>query len=116
MVKYCEVRTLGWRSGPDPRLAALSLDGRALVLSRDVVRTAEAIRAHSAGDSAQYPEFCATLERLAAFLLPLLERTPPSIEGENTTPGIVVTAAPCAALQPRALPHSLSVGGFDQTS
>jgi phytoene dehydrogenase-like protein len=69
---------------PDPRLAALSLDGRPLVLSRDVARTAEAIRAHSAGDAAQYPEFCATLERLAAFLLPLLERTPPSIDAPGT--------------------------------
>ncbi|HEX2456262.1 MAG TPA: FAD-dependent oxidoreductase, partial [Vicinamibacterales bacterium] len=64
---------------PDPRLVALSDDGRPLVLWRDVARTAEAIRAHSPSDAAQYPEFCATLERLAAFLLPLLERTPPSI-------------------------------------
>ena len=31
-------------------------------------------------------------------------------------PGIAVSAAPCAALQPRAVPHSRSAAGFDHTS
>ena len=65
---------------PDPRLVALCPDGRALVMSNDPGRTAEAIRAFSADDAARYPEFCRTLERLAAFLAPLLDRTPPSID------------------------------------
>jgi phytoene dehydrogenase-like protein len=65
---------------PDPRLVALSPDGHALVLSQDVARTAEALRAFSTDDAAKYPEFCGTLERLAAFLRPLLDRTPPSID------------------------------------
>jgi phytoene dehydrogenase-like protein len=66
---------------PDPRLVALSPDGRAMVFSADPGRTSEAIRAHSAADAAKYPEFCAVLERLAAFLRPILEKTPPSLDG-----------------------------------
>jgi phytoene dehydrogenase-like protein len=65
---------------PDPRLVALSPDGPALVFSHDVARTAEAIRAHSETDAARYPEFCQVLERIASFLLPSLERTPPAID------------------------------------
>ena len=66
---------------PDPRIVALSPQGRALVLSADQARTVEAIKAHSPQDAARYPEFCGALERLGAFLLPLLERTPPSLDG-----------------------------------
>jgi phytoene dehydrogenase-like protein len=65
---------------PDPRLVALSPGGRPLVLSTDVARSTESIRLHSAQDADRYPEFCATLERLAAFILPLLERTPPALD------------------------------------
>jgi phytoene dehydrogenase-like protein len=65
---------------PDPRLVALSPDGRPLVLSNDVTRSIEAIRAHSADDATRYPEFIAALERLGTFLLRLLEQTPPSLE------------------------------------
>ena len=67
---------------PDPRLLALSSNGRPLVLSTDVARSAESIRTHAAQDADRYPDFCATLDRLGAFLLPLLERTPPPL----TTP------------------------------
>lgn len=65
---------------PDPRLVALSPDGRPLVMSRDIARTVEAIRAFSASDASKYAEFCGVLERLGAFLAPVLERTPPSID------------------------------------
>ena len=65
---------------PDPRLVALSPGGRPLVLSTDVARSTESIRLHSVPDADRYPEFCATLERLAAFILPLLERTPPALD------------------------------------
>ena len=41
---------------------------------------AEAIRAHSADDAERYPDFVAALERLGAFLLRLLEQTPPSLD------------------------------------
>jgi phytoene dehydrogenase-like protein len=66
---------------PDPRLVSLSPDGRALTLSRDVSRTAEAIRAFSESDAAKYPEFCGVLERLGGFLAEILETTPPSLDG-----------------------------------
>ena len=66
---------------PEPRLVALSLDGRPLVFSNDQARTVEALRAQSPADATQYVEFSRTLDRLGAFLLPLLERTPPSLDG-----------------------------------
>ncbi|MCA1650523.1 MAG: NAD(P)/FAD-dependent oxidoreductase [Acidobacteria bacterium] len=65
---------------PDPRLVALSPVGRALPFSTDRHRTADAIRPLSATDAERYPDFCATLERLGAFLAPLLEMTPPSLD------------------------------------
>ena len=65
---------------PDPRLVALSPGGRPLVLSTDVGRSADAIRLHSSHDADRYPDFCTTLERLAAFILPFLERTPPALD------------------------------------
>src|SRR6059058_3462999 len=38
-------------------------------------------------------------------------RSPPSFDGEKTTPGITVTAENCAPLQPRpGLPHSGTAG------
>jgi phytoene dehydrogenase-like protein len=64
---------------PDPRLVALSPDGRALVFSTDAARTAESIGAFSMKDAARYPDFCAALARLGAFLSPILEATPPSL-------------------------------------
>jgi phytoene dehydrogenase-like protein len=66
---------------PDPRLVALLPQGRPLVLSNDVGRSVEGIKAHSAEDAARYPDFCGALERIGAFLLPLLEQTPPSLDG-----------------------------------
>jgi phytoene dehydrogenase-like protein len=65
---------------PDPRLTALEPNGRALVFSTDAARTAEAIRPFSASDAAKYSEFSQVLRRLGAFLAPLLEMTPPSID------------------------------------
>jgi phytoene dehydrogenase-like protein len=66
---------------PDPRLVALSPNGRAIVFCNDHARTVEGLRAHSSADAAIYLEFCGVLERLGAFLLPILERTPPSLDG-----------------------------------
>jgi phytoene dehydrogenase-like protein len=68
---------------PDPRLVSLGTDGRALVFSTDPGRTAEAIRPFSAKDAAKYPEFCATLERVGAFLGDLVGMTPPSIDAPS---------------------------------
>jgi phytoene dehydrogenase-like protein len=65
---------------PEPRLVALSPDGRALAFSADIGRTAEAIGAFSRTDAKRYPEFCETLRRLGAFLSSLFDMTPPSID------------------------------------
>ena len=65
---------------PDPRLVALSPDGRALSFSADIGRTAEAIGAFSQNDARRYPEFCETLRRLGVFLSGLFDLTPPSID------------------------------------
>jgi phytoene dehydrogenase-like protein len=64
---------------PDPRLVALTPEGRVLPFSQDVARTTDAIRTFSAKDADRYPEFCATMDRLGRFLSPLLETTPPSL-------------------------------------
>jgi phytoene dehydrogenase-like protein len=66
---------------PDPRLVTLSPDGHALAFSTDVARTVDAIRPVSSADAAAYPEFCATLARLGAFLSDILDTTPPSLDG-----------------------------------
>jgi phytoene dehydrogenase-like protein len=66
---------------PDPRLVALSPGGAALRFFRDAARTADAIRPLSETDAAHYPDFCDALGKLGAFLAPLLEMTPPSLDG-----------------------------------
>lgn len=68
---------------PDPRLVALSTDGRALVFSTDAARTAEAIRPFSARDAARFPEFSAALARAGQFLAELVDMTPPSIDAPS---------------------------------
>lgn len=64
---------------PDPRLIALSADGRALPFATDVERAAAAIRSFSESDAERYPEFCQTVSRLGAFISPLLESPPPAL-------------------------------------
>ena len=68
---------------PDPCLTALHPDGPPLAFSRDPARTADAIRTRSAADASRYPDVCATFERLGAFLAPLLDRMPPSIDAPS---------------------------------
>jgi phytoene dehydrogenase-like protein len=65
---------------PDPRLVAISPDGRPLAFSIDHARTAESIRALSSKDANRYEDFCATMARLGTFLSGLLESTPPSLD------------------------------------
>jgi phytoene dehydrogenase-like protein len=65
---------------PDPRVVAVSPDGRALAFSTDRTRTIEAIRPFSDRDAASYAGFCDALERIGGFLAPMLEMTPPSID------------------------------------
>jgi phytoene dehydrogenase-like protein len=65
---------------PDPRLLALAPNGPPLVLSRDVPRTVDAIRQHWPADAPRYAEFADLLLRFGGFLLPILDRTPPSLD------------------------------------
>ena len=69
---------------PDPRLIALSADGRALSFATDLAKTQQAIRGFSEADAAKYADFAATLQRLAGFLEGLLEMTPPSLDEPGT--------------------------------
>jgi phytoene dehydrogenase-like protein len=68
---------------PDVRVAAVTPDGRALRLFRDMGRTIESIRAFSTDDADRYAEFASTLERIGGFLRPLLESTPPSLDRQS---------------------------------
>jgi phytoene dehydrogenase-like protein len=70
---------------PDPRLVALSPDGRALALSTDVGRTADAIRPFSSSDAGRYADFCAALAKLGAFFGALGDRTPPSLSPSSAS-------------------------------
>ena len=65
---------------PDPYLFAPLLDGRSLLLSRDVEATANSIAAFSSEDARRYPEFCATLGRVRALTGDVMANTPPDIE------------------------------------
>jgi phytoene dehydrogenase-like protein len=65
---------------PDARLVTLTPDGRALAFSTDENRTLDSIRAFSPEDAARYPDFRQALERIAGFLGPLLEQTPPPLD------------------------------------
>jgi phytoene dehydrogenase-like protein len=65
---------------PDPYLFAPLADGRRLLLSRDVAASASSIAAFSADDALRYPEFCATLDRIRAFMNGVMASTPPDIE------------------------------------
>lgn len=64
---------------PDPRVVALSPDGRTLALSTDIGRTVDAIAPFSSADAGRYPDFCAALAKLGAFFGALGDRTPPSL-------------------------------------
>jgi phytoene dehydrogenase-like protein len=65
---------------PDPYLFAPHPDGRSLLLSRDVDASVSSIAAFSANDARRYPEFCATLARIRAFVGGVMASTPPDIE------------------------------------
>jgi phytoene dehydrogenase-like protein len=66
--------------GPEVRVFAPSLDGRAVVLWSDVARTADGLRSLSSADAERYPGFDRLVRSLAGFLGELAARTPPDIE------------------------------------
>jgi phytoene dehydrogenase-like protein len=65
---------------PEPRVFAPLPDGRGLSLFGDPARSASEVGRFSPKDAARYPEFHASLGRLAAVLGRLLELTPPDVE------------------------------------
>lgn len=62
------------------RLFAPSLDGRALVLDRDLAQSAEGVARFSKQDARRLVEFEQVLGRMAAVIRPLLLETPPPID------------------------------------
>src|SRR5262249_48696252 len=68
---------------PDPRLFAPSHDGRALLMFNDHASTAKSINQFSKRDAAAYPEFAATLTKLAKIIENILEMSPPSIDSPS---------------------------------
>src|SRR5205814_5763666 len=61
----------------DPRLVALSPDGRSAAFHTDTQKTAAELARFSEKDAARYPELIASLGRISAVLAPLLVSTPP---------------------------------------
>jgi phytoene dehydrogenase-like protein len=65
---------------PDPYLVAPSPDGRAIAFSRDPSQTATSIAAFSQRDAQRYPEFQASLTRIARLLERVQDGPPPDID------------------------------------
>jgi len=66
--------------GPDVRVFAPGMDGRAIVLWGDNERTAAGLRDRSAHDADAYAGFDRLVRSLSGFLAELAGRTPPDIE------------------------------------
>ena len=64
---------------PAVRVFAPDLDGRALRIYEDPVRTTEELKQLSGADSASYPAFVESFNRISAVLAPLMTMTPPDI-------------------------------------
>src|SRR5439155_3301403 len=65
---------------PEVAVTALSPDGTALILYRDIERAAQEIAKFSAADAAKYREFQPALEKAARVIGKTLALTPPEIE------------------------------------
>src|SRR6476646_12254807 len=65
---------------PEVCVTALSPDGRALSLYKDVGKSAQEISAFSQKDSAKYPEFAQSLGKIAKVIADALATTPPDID------------------------------------
>ncbi len=69
----------------DAQVFAPGTDGRALVLYRDVRRSAESIRAFSTKDAEAYPAYRDAIERISSVIASLFAITPPSIDSPTTS-------------------------------
>jgi len=68
---------------PDPWITAPLEAGGTLELSRDIERSAEAIRRISPADAVKWPEFCRRMRTLAGVLERLYLAPPPDIESND---------------------------------
>src|SRR5881394_1321388 len=69
---------------PDVSVTALSPDGRALILYRDIERAVQEIAKFSEADAAKYREFQPALEKASRVIGKSLSQTPPEIERPTT--------------------------------
>ncbi len=65
---------------PEPRVVALSCDGRALPLYSELARSAQEIARFSKRDAEKYVEFQSVLNRLVEVIRRLMSQTPPAID------------------------------------
>jgi phytoene dehydrogenase-like protein len=65
---------------PETCVTTLSPDGRALSLSRDTNKSAEAVAGFSQKDAAKYPEFEQSLGKISKVIAEALATTPPDID------------------------------------
>ena len=65
---------------PEVQLFAPNLDGPPVVLREDTSATSDGLRSLSTDDSAKYPEFLDSFQKVGAVLRPLLTMTPPDID------------------------------------
>src|ERR671918_1000455 len=80
VVRDLRLHDFGYEAIPlDPAFATMASGGRPIFFFNDLARTRASIEPHSPRDAAAYPEFEALLERLSAFLRPLLLRPPPAL-------------------------------------
>ncbi len=78
-----EKHDLKWIT-PDVCVTALSPDGRALSLYKDVKKSAQEIAAFSQKDAAKYPEFAQSLGKIAKVIGEALATTPPDIDSPSS--------------------------------
>ncbi len=78
LIAELDLETHGLRiDHPDPWITAPLPGGGRLELSRDIAKSAAAIRRISPADAAKWPEFCARMRRLAGVLEALYVQQPP---------------------------------------
>jgi phytoene dehydrogenase-like protein len=65
---------------PEVAVTALSPDGRALILYKDVTRAAQEVGKFSAKDAERYPVFQQSLEKIGRVISDALKLTPPNID------------------------------------
>jgi phytoene dehydrogenase-like protein len=84
VAKDLELETHGLRLlAADPRLVALSPDGRAAAFHTDAAKTSAELSRFSRKDAEKYPELVASLAKIAGVLGPLLASTPPAVDAPS---------------------------------